>query len=263
MPRLMARLLRQMGAVIADVPLFLTAPLYRRWHRTWGATPAEVVAAMPGDEVLPHAQYRCTRAITVHAAPADVWPWLVQVGGSRAGFYSDDLLDNLGRPSAEVIVPALQHLEVGQWVPMSPWGNPTNATAFRVEGWEVNRWLLWRKPDSTWAWTLTEVGDSCTRLVTRVHALYEWKKPGSALLGVLLMEFGDFAMMRRMLLGIKRRAEVLTGTASTPAGRRGGRHWSAPGTSSPAPDAARRPAGTAAGPRSAPNTGHGRGQRLT
>ena len=199
--------LRQIAAVLADVPLFLSAPLYRRWHCTWGATRAEVAAAMPGDDVLPRAQYRCTRAVTIDAPPRDVWPWLVQVGGSRAGFYSDDLLDNLGRPSAEVIVPSLQHIEVGQWVPMSPWGAPNEVTAFRVDGWQVDRWLLWRKPDSTWAWTLTEVDDGRTRLVTRVHALYDWTQPGSALLGVLLLELGDFAMMRRMLLGIKRRAE--------------------------------------------------------
>jgi hypothetical protein len=93
-------------------------------------------------------------------------------------------------------------------VPMSPRGDPSDATAFRVDGWEPNEWLLWRKPDSTWAWRLTEVDGGGTRLVTRVHALYDWTDPRSALLGVLLMELGDFAMMRRMLLGIKRRADA-------------------------------------------------------
>ena len=92
-------------------------------------------------------------------------------------------------------------------MPMAPTA-PSEVTALRVEGFEVNRWLLWRKPDSTWAWTLTDLGNGSTRLVTRVHAVYEWKKPLSALLGVLLMEFGDFAMMRRMMRGIKARAET-------------------------------------------------------
>jgi hypothetical protein len=69
--------------------------------------------------------------------------------------------------------------------------------------------LLWRKPDSTWAWTLTALGDGQTRLVTRVHAVYDWRKPALALFGVVLMELGDFAMMRRMLRGIKDRAEAL------------------------------------------------------
>jgi hypothetical protein len=199
--------LRELGSVMADLPRFLTAPLYRHWHLRWGATTQDLAATLPGDELLPHAQFRSTRAITIDAPPGDVWPWLVQVGCLRGGFYSDDLLDNLGRPSARTIVPELQHLHVGQWMPMSP-AAPTEVTAFRVDGFETERWLLWRKPDSTWVWTLTDLGDGRTRLVTRVRALHEWRKPLTALLGVALMELGDFAMMRRMLLGIKDRAEA-------------------------------------------------------
>jgi hypothetical protein len=202
-----AELGHELRTVAADLPLFLTAPLYRRWHLRWGATPAEVASTLPGDDLMPRAQFRCTRAITIDAPAQAVWPWLVQVGCLRGGFYSNDLLDNLGHPSAREIVAALQHLEVGQWVPMSP--TPSDATALKVDSFEVNRWLLWRKPDSTWVWTLTELGDGKTRLVTRVHALYDWMKPASALLGLVLMELGDFAMMRRMLRGIKERAETL------------------------------------------------------
>ena len=198
---------QQAGAVVADLPLFLTSPLFRRWHLRWGATSSEVEAALPGDELLPNAQFRCTRAITIHAPPALVWPWLLQVGCLRAGFYSNDLLDNLGHPSAREIVPELQQLEVGQWIPMSP-TPPSEVTAFRVAGFEIDQWLLWRKPDSTWVWHLTDTGDGTTRLLTRVHAVYTWSHPLTALLGVALMELGDFAMMRRMLLGIKDRAEA-------------------------------------------------------
>jgi hypothetical protein len=202
-----AQLVRQLGAVLADVPRFLTAPSYRRRHLRWGATTAEARAAMPGDNRLPHAQYRCTRAITIDAPQALVWPWLVQVGCLRAGFYSNDLLDNLAHPSAERIIPQLQTLHIGQWVPMSP-GPPTLTTAFKVNGYQRPHWLLWSKPDSTWAWTLAPTDDGGTRLITRVHAVYDWSKPAMALFGVVLMELGDFAMMRRMLLGIKRRAEA-------------------------------------------------------
>jgi hypothetical protein len=203
------RVVRQIGTVLADLPVFLTAPLYRRWHLGWGATAEEVAAAMPGDALLPHAQFRATRAISIDAPPAAVWPWLVQVGCLRAGWYSNDLLDNLGRPSATTILPELQHLEVGQWVPMAPSARPSAVTAFRVDSFEENAWLLWTKPDSTWAWRLTPVGDTGTRLVTRVHAARDWRHPLLALLGVLLMEFGDFAMQRRMLRGIRARAEAL------------------------------------------------------
>ena len=202
-------LLGQVGSVLADLPLFLTAPFYRRWHTRWGSTPDEVASAMPGDAMLPHAQFVSTRSITISAEPAAVWPWLVQIGCGRAGFYSNDLLDNLARPSARTILADLQHLQIGQWIPMSPSSTPTENTAFRVDSFEVASWLLWTKPDSTWSWRLTPTTSGGTRLVTRIHALYDWSHPSMAILGVVLMEFGDFAMMRRMLHGIKTRAESL------------------------------------------------------
>ena len=203
------QLVAEIRDVIQDVPAFLTAPFFRSRHLRWGATPAEVAEALPGDGLVPHAQYRSTRAITIGAPPAAVWPWLVQAGCLRAGFYSNDLLDNLGHPSATTIVPGLQHLEAGQRVPMSPGAAPSDRTAFTVHSFEVNEWLLWSKPDSTWAWRLRPVGDGGTRLLTRIHAEYDRQRPLMAVFGMLLMEFGDFAMLRRMLRGIKVRAESL------------------------------------------------------
>ena len=200
-------LLGQIASVARDVPAFLTAPLYRRWHRCWGATSAEVEAELPGDSLVPNAQFRATRAITINASPESVWPWLVQVGCLRAGFYSNDLLGNLAHPSADRVIAELQDLEVGQRVPMSP--TPTERTTLRVRSYETNRWLLWTKSDSTWAWQITPIGHNGTRLITRIHARYDWHHPLSALVGVVLMEFGDFAMLRRMLRGIKSRAESL------------------------------------------------------
>jgi len=200
---------RQVGGIVVDLPLFMTSPIYRRWHLRWGATPDEVLAPMAGDEQQPSAQFRATRAITISAPPSLVWPWLVQVGCMRAGWYSHDLLDNLGHPSATTIEPALQDLHVGQWVPMSPKPPPTERTAFRVDSYEVDRWLLWAKPDSTWSWQLTPTSEGGTRLVNRIHAVYDWQRRADAVLAVVLMEFGDFAMNRRMMRGIKTRAESL------------------------------------------------------
>jgi hypothetical protein len=131
------------------------------------------------------------------------------MGCLRAGWYSHDLLDNLGRPSATTIEPTLQDLHVGQWVPMSPKPPPTERTAFRVDSFEVDRWLLWTKPDSTWSWRLTPTSEGGTRLVNRIRAVYDWGHPLDAALGVVLMEFGDFAMNRRMMRGIRTRAESL------------------------------------------------------
>lgn len=196
---------RELGDMVAAVPFFLAAPLVRPWHARWGATDTEVAAPMPGDDLVPGCQYRTTRAPTIAAAPEDVWPWLVQVGFGRAGFYSVDLLDNLGRPSAQQLLPQSESLEIGQWVPMSP--TPSERTAFQVHGFDAPHWLLWAKPDSTWCWSLQDLGDGRARLVARIRTRYDWRRPADAALSVLLMEVGDFAMLRRMLLGIRARAE--------------------------------------------------------
>jgi hypothetical protein len=218
-PQLSRHLGIQLGHVLADLPVFLTSPLFRRWHLRWGATPAEVAAAMAGDGLLVRARFRSTRAIEINATPDVVWPWLVQVGCLRAGWYSNDLLDNLARRSATTILPEFQHMEIGQWVPMAP-SPPTDRTALKVHSFAVNSWLLWTKPDSTWSWQLNPTPSGGTRLVTRIHVTYDWRHPVTAFLGVVLMEFGDFAMLRRMLRGIKARAEAIAPVDRPPVGQR-------------------------------------------
>jgi hypothetical protein len=113
------QLLGMVAAVVADVPRFVSSPLVRRRHLRWGASDEEVAAFMPGDELVPEAQYVATRAVDVQAPPDEVWPWLVQVGADRAGWYSDDLLDHGGRPSDRVVRPEWQDLAVGDVVAMS------------------------------------------------------------------------------------------------------------------------------------------------
>ena len=159
---------------------------------------------MPGDELVPGAHVFCTRAITIDAPPEAVWPWLVQVGFGKAGFYSNDLLDNVAHPSADRILDEFQDPKVGDWVPMFSKVNDT--TALRIAAIKPAKELVWVKPDSTWAWTLTDVGGR-TRLVTRLRILYPWHRPADALLSLVLFEFGDFPMMRKMLRTLKQRAE--------------------------------------------------------
>ena len=219
-------LLAQVADVIHDLPVFATAPLYRRWHLRWGSTKAEIVVSLPGDALLPNAQFRSTRAITIDAPPDAVWPWLVQVGCGRAGFYSNDLLDNLAHPSATTIVADLQHIEIGQWIPMSPSPRPSDRTAFKVESFMVNESILWAKPNGTWSWRLTPIDGNETRLVTRIHAVYDWDHPVTAVFGMLLMEFGDFAMQRRMLRGIKARCE--SHATTSPSEKAASPIWSTP-----------------------------------
>jgi hypothetical protein len=199
---------------LRSLPLFLTAPLYRAWHLRWGATDAEVDGLMPGDEIVANAAFNATRAITIAAPIERVWPWIVQIGYRRAGFYTYDLLDNAGYASADRILGQFQQPKIGDWMPMT--SNVSETTAFKVKAFLTNRWLLWAKPDSTWAWTLTPLAEGQTRLVTRLKQRYPWESPAMAIFTLLLLEFGDFPMMRRMLQGIKGRAEQM-GSGIAPA----------------------------------------------
>jgi hypothetical protein len=198
---------RETGEVALAAPIFAASPLLRHWHVRWGATDEEVAAAMPGDLLVAKPSFAATRAITIDAPPEAVWPWIVQVGFGRAGFYSYDLFDNACRPSATSILNEHQEPRVGDLVPMASKVNET--TAFRVASVEANRSLLWTKAGSTWAWTLSPLADGrATRLVTRLKAIYPWRSSFAlAFATLVLFEHGDFPMMRKMLLGIRARAE--------------------------------------------------------
>jgi hypothetical protein len=183
--------------------------LYRPWQLRWGATGEEVGASMPGDEVVLRPTFNATRAVTIDAQPEEVWPWIVQIGFGRAGWYSYDFLDNMGRHSAEHIVPELQHIEVGDLVPLGPGEN----SGMRVKEFVPGRSILWwdeMNQLTTWTWALDAMPDGRTRLVTRVRSRASRGHPTSAI-WLLLVELADFPMMRKCLLGIKRRAE--TGTS--------------------------------------------------
>jgi hypothetical protein len=189
----------------------------------WGATDDEVGRSLPGDDEVPQPTFNATRAVTISAPPKEIWPWLIQIGAGRAGWYSYDLLDNLGHPSAERIIPEFQHLAVGDLIPISPDGKAGQ----RVKAFEPNRWMLWgdEAGDSTWYWGLDPLDEHRTRLGTRVRMHYRWTS--SLLLFNPLVEFTDIVMMRKCLLGIKRRAEA-SATQSTPPITAAG--WPAPVT---------------------------------
>src|SRR6266516_4205318 len=139
----------------ASLGVYLRVMRPRQLH--WGATDEEVAGAMPGDDVIKLPTFNATRAVTIRARPEEIWPWIVQIGFGRAGFYSYDLLDNLGKPSAERIILELQQIEVGTWIPMS--GKVTEETAFRVMAFEPKQWMLWKKAASTWALKLISIDE--------------------------------------------------------------------------------------------------------
>jgi hypothetical protein len=141
----------------------MLAPLAAAADRTW---------RLEGDDLLADVHASLTHATMIDAPPADVWPWLLQMGGQRAGWYSWDRLDNGGQPSADHIIPALQHLDVGDVLP----ARPTGKEGFKVLRIVPERALvlgsLTPRWEGTWAFVLEPVDDGRTRLVTRYRAAY-------------------------------------------------------------------------------------------
>ena len=191
-------------AILIALMLFYFAR-FRPWQLRWGATDDEIRRAMPGDDIVGDPSFDATRAVTIHAPAESIYPWIVQMGVNRAGWYSYDLLDNLARPSAEVILPEHQNVQIGTLIPMSPDGKQ----GMYVKDFRANEWMFWcdNKGDSTWVWGIYSEGEAHSRLITRVCVKYRWLSP--AILINLIVEFFDIVMMRKCMLGIKRRAEAL------------------------------------------------------
>jgi hypothetical protein len=187
-------------AVAAGTALYVQ--VWRPWQLRWGATDDELARPLPGDELVSTPTFNATRAISISAPPERIWPWLVQVGTRRAGWYSYDLLDNLGQRSARRIIPELQHLTPGDVVPMSPDGKQ----GINVYSVDAPHSMVWGTPgDTSWAWQLDELLNGTTRLITRIRSRIKWT-PMSITYSAL-MEIGDFWMIRKMLHGLRERAE--------------------------------------------------------
>jgi hypothetical protein len=176
--------------------------VYRPFQLRWGATREEVGRHMPGDELQTNPIFNATRAVTIDAAPQTVWPWLMQIGYRRAGWYGYDWVDNDGIRSARRILPEWQTLKAGDVVPI--W----RGMNFPVRAIETNRYLVFTSADdaNTMAVELLPAGPGRTRLVWRVRlAAYNWKSPFIVL--QLFTDATDFIAVRQNLLGIKARAE--------------------------------------------------------
>lgn len=196
---------RRLLLTLTAVPLaaFSYLRVLRPWQLTWGATPDEVTRALPGDDRVKRPTFCATRAVTIGAPAERIFPWLVQVGVKRGGWYSYDWLDNLGRPSARQIHPELQHVEPGQLLPISPDGKQ----GIKIYSLDPPTSMVWGTPgDTTWAWQLETAVDGTTRVITRVRSRYRWTSP--TILFSALLEFADIWMMRKMLLNLRDRIEI-------------------------------------------------------
>ena len=201
------------GAALVAIGVYVR--FVRPWTMRWGATDDDVARAMPGDGVVDRADYVATRAITIQAPAEDVWPWLVQIGSGRAGWYSYDRLDNGGVPSASDILPEYQSIAVDQLVPMVP-GDEIGVWIKEIE--PGHRVLWWdRKGEYSWEWVLDELSPGVTRLVSRLRATYPPLLSKRTLYAVVATT-GDIVMMRRCLLGIRDRAEATARSRPTTAG---------------------------------------------
>jgi hypothetical protein len=199
------------GADGAAAAIFLT----RRLAERSGATTSEAHSALPGDDLVPDPQIQTTRAITIHAPVAAVWPWVAQLGYHRGGWYTNARLDKLlwriENPSADRILPQFQHLEIGDTVPDGPEGTARFTVAAITSG----RLLALHDPDGThiphtnfsWTFVLRETDAGGTRLILRTGATYPqrwWTTP----LAYLALGPADYFMAHVLMLrGIKERAE--------------------------------------------------------
>jgi hypothetical protein len=185
-------------ALLGTAATALYALVVRPWHLRWGAEPGDEQRELPGDELLPQDGTRILHAVTIDARVEEVWPWLAQLGQDRGGFYSYEWLENLAgcqMQNADRIHPEWQHRELGETVHLHPAGGLRVSVfepgrAVGLEGWGT--------------FALEPAGPDRTRLIARGGVP---RGLAAAAYGVL-MELPHFLMERRMLLGIKQRAET-------------------------------------------------------
>jgi hypothetical protein len=194
--------------VILSLSVLYWFPI-RRWMKQWGASQSDLAHVMAGDSLLVDWTYSGTTVVTVNATPEHIWPWLVQIGYQRGGLYSYDWLDRLfgylDRPSATRVLPEFQNLAVGDHIPLG------RGPSWPVAVLEPNRALVldmrnMGSLDCVWQFGLYPADETRTRLVSRnrVRAHAIWARLLSH-----AIEPAGFLMTRRMLLGLKQRAEAL------------------------------------------------------
>ncbi len=214
-PGRLRRALSRTGHALAWGALIYTAIVVgaRPWLTTWGTTRVERAARVPGDWLGPRAHYRIDHAVTINARADAIWPWLIQIGQDRAGFYGYDPLEHLfggDIHNADRIVPEWQHREIGEIVR----GEQLvylGGLLGREPGWpivaiEPNRYLVL---DNWGAFVLEPIDSTTTRLLARSRG-EGYPTPLSivvAPIGLFVVEPTHFVMQRAMLLGIKERAE--------------------------------------------------------
>jgi hypothetical protein len=193
------------------------AAVLRARQQRWGATDDEVNRTLPGDDLISPVDLTATRAITIHATAAQVWPWIAQLGQGRGGFYSYDFLENLvgcDIHSADRIVPEWQRIDIGAQVKLAPQVALSVALVVPARALVLRGGIpMGNTPPPyqfTWAFVLREAANRTSRLVVRER--YRYTRRWAPLL-VEPVQFVSLLMTQRMLRGFKQRAERTTRTA--------------------------------------------------
>jgi hypothetical protein len=194
-------------AIAAGTAATAYAFFIRPWHSRWGATDEELAMRLPGDEfVSDDAPIQSTHAITINAPVSAVWPWLVQIGQNRGGFYSYEWLENLAgchMKNTDRVMPEYQDLHEGDEI----WLHP-KAPPLRVLRVEKEKFIVLEK---TWAFYLRPIDDNTTRFLIRGRGEYSYPDFKNDVLNFiywrLIFEPAHFIMERKMMLTLKERAE--------------------------------------------------------
>jgi hypothetical protein len=202
-----------MGAVAAAAAAHVASyGSWRDWCLTWGAMVCEANATLPGDDLLARPDVVTTRAIGIETTANLIWPWLVQMGPGRAGAYTYDWIENLfglNMHSADEIIPALQHIAVGE-----AWRLGSRGPVLRVARIDPERALVVRSDDGNWVWAFVlQPGGEMTRLISRNRIATSGAAWPARAVTRYLMEPGSLVMERKMLLGIRARAEHMAATS--------------------------------------------------
>jgi len=194
------------GLAGAGAVALATYPRWRPWCLTWGATDTEAAMALPGDELLEDPDVVTTRAVGIEVPPSSVWPWIVQMGPGRAGAYTYDWIENLAgldMHSADEILPEYQDVGVGDG-----WRLGMKGPRLEVARLDRESALVLRSDDGNWVWAFVLIPDGPgTRLLSRNRIRQPGAPATTRALTTYLMEPGSLVMERKMLLGIKERAE--------------------------------------------------------
>ena len=211
------RIVFETVAVAAVVYIGVATALWP-WHRTWGTTIAEQFMSLPGDDVIRDPAHELMHGITIDASPEAVWPWLAQIGQDRAGFYSYDWLERAFLAdvhNADEIRPEWQHRATGEFVRATQPGY-LGGLFGRDLGWRITHFDPPRAMVLEYwgTFVLEPRADGRTRLLIRTAMGGPDAPVWAAGLTFTVFELPHFIMQRKMMLGIKARAERAHGTAA-------------------------------------------------